>query len=64
MLFNFVCKLVTRYPCINILFFISGYAPMISNRAAVRDCQPIENEYFRLARPASSTTESGKQGIV
>ncbi|XP_050063196.1 piwi-like protein Siwi [Aphis gossypii] len=41
-----------------------GYAPMINNKAAVQDCQPIENQYFRLARPASSTTESGKQGSI
>ncbi len=64
MLFNFVCKLVIIYPCIIILFFVLGNALKTVNRAAVQDCKPIENEYFRLPRPASSTTESGKQGIV
>ncbi|KAE9523124.1 hypothetical protein AGLY_016478 [Aphis glycines] len=39
-----------------------GNALKAVNRAAVQDCQPMENQYFRLARPASSTTESGKQG--
>jgi len=52
------------YYYIVLFFFILGNALKAVNRAAVQDCKPIENEYFRLARPASSTTESGKQGIV
>ncbi|KAF0741943.1 piwi-like protein Siwi, partial [Aphis craccivora] len=41
---------------------LTGNALNAVNRAAVQDCKPIENEYFRLVRSASATTESGKQG--
>lgn len=45
-------------------FFILGNALIAVNKAAVQERQPIENEYFRLARPTSSITGSGKQGRV
>jgi len=46
------------------LSFILGDVPLPIGRGAIRGRQPIENTYFRIERPASSTTSSGKQGIA
>ena len=47
------------------MYFILDDVPMPVGRGAVRGRQVIENTYYRLERPKSSTsTNSGKQGIV
>jgi len=46
------------------LYFILEDAPIPIGRGAVRGRQPIENTYYRIERPESSTSSGGKLGIV
>lgn len=46
------------------MFFILGNSPALIGRGAVRGRQMIETPYYRVERPESSKTDTGKQGIV